>query len=177
MKCLFTLILFFSLPTFAKEIKVTLDKSANLLNLSIDKKNHKIPFNLPKDMHVENEIQVILNSDFNLLLLELSDYSSASTLVVAINDSGQKLWEFNLGGFNPSVPLVEKDNVYFAVIGKVWKLAKQSGLVVWNHSDLYENKKYEFNGAEEIKRQGSWIVFSNKLKINDVTGKIGVTNE
>ncbi len=177
MKYFFALILFCSVQTFAKEIKVTLDKSASFLNLSLNKKNYKIDITLPKDMHVENQIQVIMNPDFNLLMIELSDYSSASTFVVAVNDQGQKLWEFNLGGFNPSTPLVEKDNVYFAVIGKVWKLTKQGGIVVWNHSGLYENKKYEFNGAEDIKRQGPWIEFSDKLKVNDVTGKIEETND
>jgi hypothetical protein len=173
---LLTACFLFSTISLAKEFKAQYSPKNNNISITIEGKNSQIPVTIPKDMHVENELQIYSHGKIHIIIMDLSDYSAASSLVFAIDDSGKKLWELNLGGFNPAPPLVEDKYVYLSAIGKVWKLEKLSGNVIWSHHGLYENKKYEFNGSEEIKRKGPWIEFSKNLLVNDETGKIGGQN-
>lgn len=156
----------------AAEVKTKIVDGGKNLNIQIGSIQNKITLQVPEKTELDAEPLVYGSDSYSLIVLQYSDFEAGTSVVYAINEKAQKLWSIDLGAFNPSQPLIEKEYVYLSAIGRVWKLHKQSGKVAWSHKDLYKNKSFEFNGAEPISRRGKFVLFSKKLKVNDSTGEI-----
>jgi outer membrane protein assembly factor BamB len=152
--------------------KISIDKKQTAMVVQNGKTTTKIQLNLPKDMEVESKPEYFGSSDFALIAIAASEVEAATTLYYALDASGKKIWFLDMLTFNPAPPLIEKDFVYLSGTGKVFKVNKKSGQVVWSHDNLYENKKYEFNGADSILRKDDIIIFSPKVHVKDDSGKL-----
>jgi len=152
--------------------KLTADAKNNKLLIQIGQKTTQIPLGIPKGFEMENKLRFFGNTEFGLVFVEATDAATATTIIHAINGKGENLWSLDLEAFNASAPLIEKDSIYFSGIGRVLKVTKTTGKVLWQHSNLYENKKFQFNGSEAITRKGEAIEFSTKLHVNDQSGKL-----
>lgn len=168
------LMLFLPLVSYSKvsPLKAKLSKDGTTLQLSLGKYKNKLDLQVPKGMEVEAPPYIIDAGGVHVITVEFADFEYASSTVYAVNDKAEKLWSLTLGTFNPSKPLVEKEHIYFSSLGRVWKVNKKSGKVLWHHDNLYKDKRFKFNGKEKISRKGSLVIFSPKLAVNDQTGKI-----
>lgn len=152
--------------------QISIDKKQRTMTVQIAKSTTKIALDIPKDMTVESKPEYFGNSDFGLIALAASEAEAATTLYYALDSRGNKLWFLDMLTFNAATPLIEKDFVYLSGTGKVLKVDKKTGKIVWSHDNLYENKKYEFNGAENILRKENVIVFSPNVHVSDDSGKL-----
>lgn len=152
--------------------KISIDKKQKFLTIQIAKNTTKIPLGIPKDMSIEAKPEYYSTGDFGLVALAASEAEAATTLYYAIDAQGKKLWFLDMLTFNPAAPLIEKDFVYLSGMGKVLKVDKKTGQIVWSHDNLYENKKYEFNGSDSILRKDNVIIFSPNVHVKDDTGKL-----
>ena len=140
------------------------------LEVTIDSIKNEIKIDVPEGTELDDKPLRYGGRDFIIAILQYSDFDSGTSVVYALDAKGKKLWSLDLEAFNPSAPLIEKDHVYLSDIGKIWKIEKKSGKIVWKHKDLYKTKK--FNGAEPISRVSKMISFSSNLMVNDATGAV-----
>lgn len=172
-----TLILFITttLLTFAAAAQ-SITVSVGSDNRSLEIKNAqgitKLNLDIPKGMALDGEPRVFGGGDFNIVLSIVADHEVSTTLIYALNGQGKKIWFVDLEAFNPSAPLIENEAVYLAGIGRVLKVDKKSGKVIWFHEGLYENPNIRFNGGEMILRKDTIIQFSEKVKVEDRSGRL-----
>lgn len=168
---IYTFIIFlFTTTAFAADIKVDVIEDGKKLKIQMGELKNKIALSTPSETQLEGKPQIFGNKTFALVAVAYFDHDSGTTIVYAIDSDGTKLWSKDLGSFNFSQPLIEKDHVYLGAVGKVWKIDKKSGKEVWHHKNLYESTKY--NGVIPITRDGETIVFSNNLEVSDSSGKV-----
>jgi outer membrane protein assembly factor BamB len=179
MKSLIPILSFFIFlsPAYGQTPTAQLDNNNENILLSSGQKQFKIPIKKIKGLDEYGEPNVFQSGDLTIIQLEHTDAESATTMAYATNPSGQLLWTLDLGGFNPSTPLIEKDFVYLAALGKVFKVNAQTGKVVWKHEGLYQNKSYQFNGSSTITREKAMIQFSNVVRVSDSNGKLEVARK
>ena len=169
---LFILILSFGVTSLAVSLQVEVSKNNKFLSIKSKNVSNQIPLKHPKGMEIDAKPIVYSMENFSIAFISYSDFESATSVVYAFNELGKRLWSFNLGAFNPSKPLIEKENIYLSAIDTVWKVNKTTGKVVWHHKGLYMNRKIAFNGAIPVTRKGKNIVFAPNLIVNDSSGKL-----
>lgn len=172
----------FSACAHAKILSADADLKKSQISISCESGTKTYPIVIPhdhKDPHgqhgmddfrLEDRPKIHSRDGLHIVMVEIAAHSSGTTLVYAVDSQCNKLWTTNLFSFNPATPLFEKDHIYLGAVGRVWKLNKLTGAVVWSHKDLY--KKYKYNGLDRIKRNKDKIVYSKKLTVNDKTGAL-----
>jgi outer membrane protein assembly factor BamB len=171
MKLLFSILL--CLSSFGSDLTtVTVDESQKILTVKMHGTSHEFPIGAPQGMSVEGSPSFYSGEGLHLIFTSVADHEVATTLVLAIDAKGKKLWSFDTEAFNNSPPLIEKKHVYLAGMGKVYKLDAKTGSLAWRHEGLYENKKYSFNGGDAISRKKDVIIFSPTVHVKDSSGKL-----
>lgn len=154
------------LPT----VKVDQDQKKLIVNIS--GASHQFPIGIPQGMSLDGSPHIYSNEGVHLIFSSVADHEVATTLVLAVDANGKKLWKFDTEAFNNSPPLIEKKHVYLAGMGRIYKLDAKTGSVAWRHEGLFENKKYSFNGGDAIARKNDVIIFSPTVHVKDSSGKL-----
>ncbi len=171
MKLIYIILL--SLGSFGSDLTtVSVDQSQKKLVINLHGTSHEFPIGVPQGMSLDGSPHLYSGEGLHLIFTNVEDHEVATTLVLAVDSKGKKLWSFDTEAFNNSPPLIEKKHVYLAGMGKVYKLDAKTGSLAWRHEGLYENKKYNFNGGEAISRQKDVIIFSPTVHVKDSSGKL-----
>jgi len=165
----FLFVLVFLPTSQAFETKVQLlDESQNKIQISHGTKvAYQLSLSVPAGLRIEQNIQFYGDDKFGLIVYQVSDHDSTSAIIQAVSQAEKKLWSFDLGVFNPSAQLVDDKFVYIAGFDKIAKLNKHTGQVVWSKERLYDDPAIKFDGGGEIKKEGSYIRFSDKLVVSE----------
>jgi hypothetical protein len=161
-----------SVSESSKSPSISVDKNQKNMVIQMGEYSNQIPMNLPSGMALEGRPRFFGGGDFALIVNSASEAGVGTSIIYAINSKAKLLWSMDLESFNPSIPLIEKDFIYMAALGKVFKIEKKTGNIIWSHEGLYENKKYLLNGGERIIRKNDLVIFSDKVKVKDQSGKL-----
>ncbi len=154
------------------EPNVVLDNSQKNIIFKSDKIESKISLKIPENMKFENSPKYFTDGLLNYVIADLEGSDVATVFLIAVDKVGKTLWSIDLEAFNASAPLIESKYIYISGIGKVFKINKTDGKIIWSHSGLYDNHHYRFNGGETIQIKNGIVFFSDKVHVNDHTGEI-----
>lgn len=154
------------------ESSVVLDSSQKSLIFKSSKLESTIDLKIPSNMKFENTPKYFSDGTLNFVLADLEGSDIATAFLIAIDKNGKKLWSIDLEAFNASNPLIENRFIYISGIGKVFKINKLDGKIIWSHSGLYDNHKYRFNGGDPIQIKNGVVFFSEKVLVNDHSGAL-----
>lgn len=142
--------------------------------------NPRDTFQLFTDVFIERAF-LYLQSDTLLIFYTETDHDGATSRFEKINlTSRQRILKAEIYGFNLGLPYLVDNFAYVTTIGVVGKLNLDNGQYIYQHSDLYDDKKYSFNSFDSIVFQDSMTIFLSEnyhskhmdsLVINEKTGK------
>lgn len=168
---LLILILFSSLWATSGNFSASFSEDSRKLQLVAKGKQARIDLEIPKDMEITHKFSN-QTDDYYTLTYQFQDFEAANAVVLVIDKKTLKVvWRKKLDSFNVSMPLVQGDFIYFSSYGTVYKYELKTGKPVWQHKGL--DKTLDFVGSENITQNGQWIVFSEKVSVNDKTGSVG----
>lgn len=153
-------------------LSAQLNKDRNALIVPTSQGLKTFPLNLTEEMEVDLPIIQSSANDLIVVAVPVSIAALGTTYVFAIGANGKLLWKLDLESINPSTPLIEKNHVYVAALGRVMKLQKQTGRAVWKHDGLFENTSYQFNGSQGVVRVGNLIRFAPNVEVDDSNGRL-----
>lgn len=154
------------------EPSVVLDSTQKSLIFKSEKTESKISLKIPASMKFENTPKYFSDSLLSFVVAELEGSDVATVFLIAIDKTGKTVWSIDLEAFNPSAPLIENKHIYISGIGKVFKINKTDGKIIWSHSGLYDNHNYRLNGGDTIQIKNGIVSFSEKVHVNDHTGAL-----
>ena len=171
-KLVFAICFLFISSTVQAALRVRFDDKKNQLILIDGKVQNNLPIDMPKGFFLDGDLSFFQSDKMVLVQFPINDGEAGTTIIYALNMKAKKLWEYDMGGFNPAKPLIEKKHVYLGALSKVAKLEKMSGKVIWVHEGLYENPRIQYEGSTPVKRVGKKIHFAGNLEVDDKSGKI-----
>lgn len=127
-----------------------------------------------------------LKSDTLFIFYTETDYDGATSRFEKINlNSRQRILTTEIYGFNLGIPYLVDNFAYVTTIGVVGKLNLDNGQYIYQHSDLYDQKKYSFNNFDTIIFKDSLTIFLSEnrigkridsLIVNEITGYKKIKN-
>ena len=154
------------------EPSVVLDGAQKSIIFKSGGNDSRIALKIPTNMKFENTPKFFFDGPQSYIVADLEGSDVATAFLIAIDKAGKTLWSIDLEALNASVPLIENKYIYISSLGKVFKINKADGKIVWSHSGLYDNHNYRFNGGENILIKSGIVYFSDKVRVNDQTGEI-----
>ena len=154
------------------EPSIFYDSTHKSLVYKSDKNEVKLSLKIPPNMKFENTPKYFSDDSLGYIVADLAGSDVATALLIAVDKLGKTIWSIDLEAFNASSPLIEKKYIYISGIGKVFKINKTDGKIIWTHSGLYDNHNYRFNGSENIQIKNGVVYFSEKVRVNNNSGEL-----
>lgn len=121
-----------------------------------------------------------LSGDTLLIFYTETDLDGATSRFEKINlTSRQRIVTAEIYGFNLGLPYLVDNFAYVTTIEFAGKLNLENGQYVYQHSDLYDHKKYSFNSFDTIIFKDNLTIFLSEnrngnrvdsLIVNEITG-------